>query len=658
APLPSPKMAPAEPQGATFVSWESGYPAAPGSPLPTAPPEEGIGREEGLEEEPEAEFDRGRCSEDEAAGDGTQCLDEDWVRLRVALQLEAEELEAECHAEILRQPKLKSASAAAAANLAQTQMSSAQLNELREEFGQLDNETSVWQGTMWSGLSRIRKRVVALRRNRGMHGEQLQALSKGIERDLDVFKAQQRQDFQALALSDPRLEAALATLEKRFDGWASEPSYFKRGGREASPQQGQSRSPSRQQLGGASSSRSPRASSRATSGALAAGEAEALSPRGVESTAGSQEDPELLQLRADLAALTAEIAQAGGPNGGWTQIQQDVFLRILRMFKMEATPTCYARLAQQFPGLSEAELAIHFRWFVENEARQAKRRKLLARWRERRAELERQAGAQKPAAEDLAQKRQAEEKDKRLREEQRRKVLEWKHSRAEEEERASLIQGQLQQEGARQERGRLEQQQRKLRDAADGFRVRREADRQQAKLAQGLAQSAAASSRRRSLSQDDRHRIAQRNMELLKKKLQAQIPPPQSQSQASLSGAQRSRAYDHVESRLHSVTECFAQRMNNRSGPDDGSYSTPGQFEDMPRRPRAASLGPMPQQQRPGVFPGPAGGGGGAGTGRPPVAPGPSLSALGQAAQAASASRGAAMAAASAAGGQARGRHT
>ncbi|CAJ1446969.1 unnamed protein product, partial [Effrenium voratum] len=73
-----------------------------------------------------------------------------------------------------------------------------------------------------------------------------------------------------------------------------------------------------------------------------------------------------------------------------------VFMRILRIFRMQATEQCYSRLEQQFPDVSQADLAEHLRFCTQQEAHQARRRLLLARWRQRKVLLERQKAKEVP----------------------------------------------------------------------------------------------------------------------------------------------------------------------------------------------------------------------------------------------------------------------
>lgn len=514
-------------------------------------------------------------AEDEEASDSV----ESWGTLWAALQEEASALEEQQRAALQPRPARLEA------------MSTAQSREVQAAQEDADHESSRWSENVWGGLGRLRKRVAALRQHSASaEPEHLQAVARGLERDLEVFKAQQRQDFQSLPLAE-ELEASLETMARRFDSWLAEPSFFARGFADtshASPS-ASSRSPSRR----AAAERTASVLSGITGAAPAAGSRTELSqlpsvahhaPAAGETSRRlhlAKDDPELQQLKAELESLGPE---ADPGSGGWSATQHDVFVRILRSFKNEATPQFYARLQQQFPDFSEAQMADHLRWFSEYEAQQARRRCILARWRQRRLELELEAGDLD--GQTLAeQRRKADEKDQRARADQRRKVTEWRQNRAEEEERAALLQKSRDEEQARIEKQRQKQQEKhnkELRESAEASRRQREADRLQAELSRAQATRSAS---KRSLSQEDRHRIAQRNMEILHKKLEAQAPKRAAQPQ------RRSHAYEHVPSRLYGQTESFVQKITSKA--DDGHASTAGHAEDLPRfNQRSSSLGP------------------------------------------------------------------
>mmetsp|Transcript_43692 Transcript_43692/g.78441 ORF Transcript_43692/g.78441 Transcript_43692/m.78441 type:complete len:630 (-) Transcript_43692:89-1978(-) len=572
--VPSPHLAPPEPNLAP--------PEEDTSPAFMTDPPEAIkmGRHQARMEDLEARLRGAGLDSEDFEEELTQDLTvESWSKLLVILQTEASTHEAEQRAMLQPRPARLEA------------MSTAQSREVQAASEEAEHESKRWSQNVWSGLGRLRKRVVALRQNSATaEPEHLQAVARGLERDLEVFKAQQRQDFQSMGLVEPELEDSLETMGRRFESWVAEPSFFLRPGFPDASPSAASRSPSR---------RSRPAESPAPP---STGE----TPRKLQQLV--KDDAELQELKVELESLGPE---ADPGSGGWSAYEHDVFVRILRSFKMEATPQFYARLQQQFPDYSQAQLADHLRWFSENEAQQARRRYILARWRERRLEIEREVG-ELNGQNLVEQRRKADEKEQRARAEQRRKVAEWKQSRAEEEQRAALLQQSREQEQARLEKQKQKQQLKQLketREAAEAYRRLREADRLQAERSRARARSAS----NRSLSQEDRQRIAQRNLELLHKKLEAQ-PQPKRAPQP------RSRAYDHVASRLYGQTESFVQKITNKVDDAGHASTAPAHAEDLPRfNQRSSSLGP-PQRVPQGAGWGYAASGpSAAGGGRPPL---------------------------------------
>lgn len=453
-----------------------------------------------------------------------------------------------------------------------TLLTSSQLTDLRQLQEEIDSNFSRWQDNIWSGLGRLRKRVAAISQNGAAQTEHLEVLARGVERDLEVFKAQQRQEFETLALQEPNLEDTLSILSRRFDGWLAEgsclphlaasPARSNEAGGSLTPRRGYVRSEVGKEGGSA--------------------------PTGPSSLHVANDDPELQEIRNSLKNIAEEVEKAGGQYGGWNQYHHEVFIRIFRIFKLQATESCYARLLERFPDRNKEELAEHIAWFNDNETRQGRRRVLLAKWRRRKQELE-QAGNQRnePTAEEKELKKKAEEQERQLRAEQRRKVSDWRQAKAEEEERQALRRQKEAEDEARLAREQLRQQQKQLKETVEVFRHRREMDRQ---ASQERVQRPT-SARKRALSQEDRQRIAQRNCELLKKKLQAGLPLPRPEE------PRRNSAYDHIESRLYSQTESFVQKITNKVGVDSDVYEHSHQVvatgEDLPRfNQRAHSVGP------------------------------------------------------------------
>merc|ERR1712232_646708 len=180
--------------------------------------------------------------------------------------------------------------------------------------------------------------------------------------------------------------------------------------------------------------------------------------------------------------------------------------------------------------------------------------------------LEREAclADERSIAEEQERQRQARRRERELRDEQRRKVQEWREERAEEAKR--------QKQAAAEERHLRASQ----REACQTYRRLREQQRQ--------PPAGARTPTKRCFSQEDRQRIAHRNLDMLRRKLQAQTAPavegypPQS----------RDRAYDVVESRLYNTTESFVQKKTTKA--PESPPQVPGMPPLVPRmRPSSAN---------------------------------------------------------------------
>ncbi|CAJ1337023.1 unnamed protein product [Effrenium voratum] len=390
--------------------------------------------------------------------------------------------------------------------------------ELRQEAASAELELKEWMSLrpralqrelepprseeLYSGLGDIRQRV------RGLNSAHVGARAR-VEADISAFKAQQSRDFEALALQEGQLEDALQHLDRRFDAW-------ERGAQESSPSRGRCKTPDQEAGRG--------------------GREEASKPE------------ELAQLKAELQRLEAEVA---GGTGKWPPHKHEVFMRILRIFRMQATEQCYSRLEQQFPDVSQADLAEHLRFCTQQEAHQARRRLLLARWRQRKVLLERQKAKEVPCdqKEPLVQ-----EEEKQRAQAQRQKVQEWRLARDEQERlREEAERRLLEAKEAREEKKRRRHQ-KQVKEFAEARRKLCEEKRRQAELSE-------APKPKRELSEEDKHRIIRRNMEMLTRKLQVPRECPKA--------PRRTTAYDHVPSRLYETTECFVQKTGPKEEPVD-----------------------------------------------------------------------------------------
>mmetsp|Transcript_7900 Transcript_7900/g.18130 ORF Transcript_7900/g.18130 Transcript_7900/m.18130 type:complete len:271 (+) Transcript_7900:83-895(+) len=236
-------------------------------------------------------------------------------------------------------------------------------------------------------------------------------------------------------------------------------------------------------------------------------------------------DPEICEIRIKLAEVEAELKRYG-PHGGWPLSMHDAFLRIFRIFKMQATPAFYATVIRSLPEITEGDLAEHVRCFAEQESRQAAKRRLLARWRERRTELEREVGKELHA-EEAEQQRRTEERRRQRLEEQRIRVAEWRRARAEEEERRSTSRD----EGRRHSAG-----------SHHHIRARQQEPERE--------RTQATFHRDRPSQSPARWRLARSNLELQQMKLQGPTTPLGNPGFSNLAA-----------SRLHSTSESFVQKI-------------------------------------------------------------------------------------------------
>lgn len=445
-------------------------------------------------------------------------------------------------------------------------MSAPQISEMKSEVSNHDNESQIWNEAMWGSLARLRQRVAVLAQNAPVcRPRELKVLSSGLGREMESFKTQQRLQFQCLAGEEASLQASLAALERRCDAWLAEPCWQPR---------------ALGQDGGASHRASSGSRSRAPSTGRDASGASQLERL-------AREDPEIQKLRCEMEALEAEIEEAGGPTGGWTTISHEIFTRLFRTYKQRATPQFLAAVVQRLYDHDEAQVLAHVAWLPDHKRRQRAKRDLLSRWRERRKELERQhaaAAADRVDPEEAKLRRQALEREHA---ERRRKVAEWKRLRTEEVERAAAVQYCMALEQARMDR---EQQRRHVsaqKKAVEAYRRHREAERDAASNG-AVARPSSAGASRRAVSQEDRERIAHRNLDALRKKMQLQQQQQQSGAEQRPESRRRSSAYAHVESRLHAVTESYIQKIASKEPslapePPRSAAELPPRFAPAPR---------------------------------------------------------------------------
>lgn len=224
---------------------------------------------------------------------------------------------------------------------------------------------SRWSEKLWTDLGDLRYQVKMLQRSKHYDYEAKQdeknppVRRKTVGLRISTYRARQGEEFESLLEEQDALEASLRKLQRCFKGWEERPC-------EGLPS-----------ISSSSPKRPDTASANAANAANVS--ADMLSP--------PNKDVELQSLEEELKALDAE---GGRGTGGWPLAHHEIFVRILRSFRMKVTPQCYRRLEKQFPEVNQADLAEHLRFCHEQEARQARRRLILSRWRQRRVLLKAQ----------------------------------------------------------------------------------------------------------------------------------------------------------------------------------------------------------------------------------------------------------------------------
>jgi len=410
--------------------------------------------------------------------------------------------------------------------------------ELENEMGEHANDGERWMNVLWGDLGHLRKRVACLKENvcRRAPITPLHALVHGMQRELEGFKTQQRQMYETLAYDEAELWQSLSAFERRCIGWEADllaPSLH------CSNQRPHSE--------GSCGSRSRAHSADSNS----------AEPLPCQQSQLHTQDSVINDIRKSLTQLDVDIKQAGGSTGGWSALHHNIFMRTFRMFKMQATPTFFVRLNERLPDKSDAELTAHAMWLADDEARQTQRRQLLHRWRERRAELECQ---QLLVEEELnshkaSQQQQLQERTLRQRAEQRKQIEAWRQMKAQEEERSAALQRGVEQDQILQHK-RKRKQHAQQKEVVDTYRHQQELERLQAQEEKRQNEIRM----RRALSLDDRRRIAQRNADMLQRKLQAYSSENVQATQPhALQGL-----HEHIDSRLHEPTKCFAHKKTHK----------------------------------------------------------------------------------------------
>lgn len=383
---------------------------------------------------------------------------------------------------------------------------------------------------------------------------EIKAKGRSLRKRLQSLKSRQRQDGTALNELCTELEKELQPSMSRFEGWLTAPAFVS----SLSPSQS---TETRQRW------RGPVGSDGGAymSGRLWATHALPGSPqpfqtgaRGVEPLPGAEDDVILEELREEVLQLDEEIRQAGGSTGGWSATDHQVFARLFRMFRHHSLPVLCDCLAERLPTTPREDIEAHAGWFSEYERKQALKRKLLAKWRDRKRQLDCQA--LEAHEQDLEEQRRRREGLQRSRSELlRQQVEDWQRSQSKLKKQSTAERLRLERRKSELEKRRKckEERQREVQKMAlDSFqRQRLQARQEEERLA--MEQSRVVPP-----SPEVLQRISHRNDEMLRKRREAKSMQ-RSQSQPAKKSA-RSRAYDGVENNPYASTECYRQHVEAR----------------------------------------------------------------------------------------------
>jgi len=427
-------------------------------------------------------------------------------------------------------------------------LSQDQLAELRSYMQQSEDERQVWEQDLWSGMSKMRKRVAALGANMRFapSREDVRSMVSSADHEFQMYSEKARQQFDELTAAECGLEESLQVSLARFEGWCSQESALR---------QPSSSTPLRR---------------RASTPSVGSSQ-KAAKPRGHRTSTPSAE----MEIRSKLEELTVEL-DAGGPTGGWASEDHEAFMKLLRRFKRRATAEFLVEAERLLPHRSHEALVAHAKWFNDREKHQAQRRDLLDEWRSLKVAEKMRTASEVPArrAEEQSCVEEARE-ERRRRSEMRQQELQEQAARRREVE-AWRKQKEEEQKAAEQSRHREEQQvqeqealaRQRLKEAKqqelEAFRRQREDEEQARELA---AQTPA-----RRLTQEEQRRIAERNSALVRQRELKRRQMEEKRKPATFEPAPR--AFGHVQSRLQSHTEAYVDRAREIQEAEEADKSS------------------------------------------------------------------------------------
>lgn len=346
-----------------------------------------------------------------------------------------------------------------------------EFSQLLEEERQADLNRDTEERAMRLGLAHVRQSVGHLSDAVGAAADvaalpALKAMMDAVEKELFAFKQQQRNRYDDLVASENELSRELAGFEEVLRMAEREAPFSEQAlAAQASAATqaalvslaGARGSPSRSPEG--SRTRSGRLSAGQGSGGRAADDAVSDSDDGEggdgalsAARSGSREDVvarirPATSLGTSRKPLPVEVQEfedyvhVHGLYGGWDEAEHGRFL------KLHARIELFHRLVDavmaELPNRSEEEIKQHIHWYNKLVELQEHRKEAIARWRQRRiASQAKRIDAAEPTKEEIVEAVRAKEAARRrLAEEQRKRIQEWKEERARqaaEEERARL----------------------------------------------------------------------------------------------------------------------------------------------------------------------------------------------------------------------------
>jgi len=410
------------------------------------------------------------------------------------------------------------------------------------------DERKAWEKDLWADVARLHKQVCALGSSMAlaMTKGQMEFLVRQAEQRLHHAVGRLQQQGDELAALESSLTDSLQVALDRFEQWELQGEkgaaalHIARTGHGATNAAG----------GRQRSSSMPCSTS--SSGAAVCSDV-------------TKTDSQ--QLREQIDKLNAQL-QNNGSRDGWAQDDHDTFVRVLTRLGRRVGNKFLAEVQLVLPHIDHSKLIAHAKWFASYEECIAKRSLLLKQWRA--LSLSRPSGGRTDAAiiccssvpealeeADAERIQQASERLQRQQEHshKRQLVAEWQQAKREAAQ-SRAEQDRLEQRAALESEERQRQQKKEAcSKALEEFRRQREHEKA---TLQGAPSIDACN-----LSQEDRSRIAQRNIQFTETRhLQLQTRREQQLHFAPQSRVQQTR-YAHVESRLHSHTEAFIERARD-----------------------------------------------------------------------------------------------